>query len=296
MAEHGKRIRETAAKLQERLTSGIGGLSVTTKANLGDTLSGIAALREAMKLSPAMEAIRKAQEQTNRFEELSGLGHAGTILQNLNKEQENVKKALSGRHSNSDSEELRKHENNRITTPNLNLNVERFIPPRFEETAAGRTAARAAEASEEAAAQLREVAGIIGQMSAHVEKLQTTFIVDVLPQWRKELDDGANATNANLQQAKDSLWWTKWAVITSIAVTLATTGWQLSVARMYKLEDDEQQKVTEQLLREQLQAARDLNKQLAADSKLLRDEVAALRQSERAMAGKTPARADGSQR
>lgn len=133
-------------------------------------------------------------------------------------------------------------------------------------------------------------------MSAHVEKLQTTFIVDVLPQWRKELDDGANATNANLQQAKDSLWWTKWAVITSIAVTLATTGWQLSVARMYKLEDDEQQKVTEQLLREQLQAARDLNKQLAADSKLLRDEVAALRQSERAMAGKTPARADGSQR
>jgi hypothetical protein len=112
----------------------------------------------------------------------------------------------------------------------------------------------------------------MAKMGEQMAALQTVFLSEVLPEWFRNLEDGARATNTTLRQAESSLFWAKWALVASVVLSVLMTGWQVWLAREYKLENDKQQESSELLMRQQLAAVRELNVQLtrkAADEAAL---------------------------
>ena len=125
---------------------------------------------------------------------------------------------------------------------------------------------RAAKATEETARQITEVAGLLGEMGARIGELSTTIVGTAVPEWMKKLEGDRESTRKTLDQARNSLRWTKWAVIVSVLVTMLMTGWQVWLAREYKLDNDRQQNAIESLLRGQLEVAQQFRKQAAEDA------------------------------
>lgn len=227
-----KQEEESRRAIRQSIETNFGNLPSTVQAALGDKMSALSAARKALGTSTAVEAAQAAIERQTSL----------------------VRNAIAGLPRVGDA----------IASPTRPLiaDITPFRPPKFEETVAGKTAARAATASEESAKQLTEVAGLMGTMAEQMAGLQTVFLSEVLPQWVQNLEDGANATRTTLRQAETSLSWAKWALVASVVVSIAMTGWQVWLAREYKLENDKQQENTELLLRQQLKAAQDLNAQL----------------------------------
>lgn len=227
-----KQVRESSEAIRQSVETAFGNLSATVQANLSDRFSALSSVRTALGSTAAVEAAKQSQA---RYHTVAGSVISGTPR---------VGDAISSFPQSA--------------LPNLDV----LRPPRFEDTAAGKTAARAASASEESAKQLTEVAGLMGTMAEQMAALQTVFLSEVLPQWFQNLEDGAEATRTTLRQAESSLFWAKWALIASVVVSILMTGWQVWLAREYKLENDKQQENTELLMRQQLEAARELNSQL----------------------------------
>jgi hypothetical protein len=147
--------------------------------------------------------------------------------------------------------------------------------PKIEETPMG----RAAIASEDSATQLREVAGLVGDMADKLANLHTVFLTEVIPQWVDSLEENSDAMKTTLSQAETSLFWAKWALIASVVVTIAMTVWQNSIASDYKLDNDKQQTDAVLIMKEQLKASQELNKQLKTDAVQLKEELVKLQQS-----------------
>lgn len=240
MSEQAKRITESTAQIQQTLAKHFGSLSKTVKAALGESMLDLSVARESLKFSPAVEALYKAQsDQERMFGDLT-----------------------KGLHTESDK---------RIDYEPVPL---RNLIPKFEETPAG----RAALAGEESARQLREVAGLVGDMAEKLGKLHTVFLTEVMPQWTENLKQASEATNVTLNQAEHSLVWAKRGIFASIVVTIVMTGWQIWVAHDYQSDNDAQQKITESLLKQQIQAVQETNKQLAENSRLLKEELSKMKQ------------------
>ncbi|MDP3392017.1 MAG: hypothetical protein Q8Q40_02645 [Methylococcaceae bacterium] len=240
-----KRLSENTTEIKRILDKNFGSISESAKIALGDNLNALSSIRENLMISSAVESMRK------NFENQENLYKSGI-----------TKSIRSQLETDSVAKEARIHE--------------LFIPPpihfpKLEETPVG----RAAIASEESARQLREVAGLVGQMAEKLGSLHTVFLTDVLPQWVNNLENSSQATNQTLNQAERSLVWAKRALFASVVLTI----FQLYIAREYKLENDTQQKTSESLMRQQLEAFHDNNKQLAADSKRLQEEFLKLSQS-----------------
>ena len=160
--------------------------------------------------------------------------------------------------------------------------IPKLYMPKFEETPIG----RATIASEDSATQLRQVAGLVGDMADKLANLHTVFLTEVIPQWVKSLEENAGAmqqslSNAedNLTNAEENLKWAKWALIASVVVTILMTIWQIWIAREYKLENDKQQTASVLIMKEQLKASQELNKQLKTDAVQLKEELVKLQQS-----------------
>ena len=160
-----------------------------------------------------------------------------------------------------------------LSTPKIDLPIP-YLPP-IAETPIG----RAAIAGEESARQLKEVASMAAEMTDKIATLSEVMLTDVLPKWFANLQDGANTTNESLLQAKTSVNLARKAIIWSIVVTVAMTMWQILLAREYKLENDEQQNKSLELMSKQLKESQDLNKQLAEDSKKLNEQLSKMNQS-----------------
>ena len=79
------------------------------------------------------------------------------------------------------------------------------------------------------------------------------MLTKVLPEWFRDLQDGAAAANKSIKIAYG-------AIIMSILGTVGVTAWQLWVAREYQRQDSVQQDTTERLLRDQLLATKQLKK------------------------------------
>ncbi len=236
-----KRKAENAAEIKRMLDKNFGSISELAKVALGNSLNELSSIRENLMMSPAVESIRKNYEN-----------------------QEDLYKNICS-----------KLETDSIAKKALIPGVSNFHFPKIEETPVG----RAAIASEESARQLSEVVGFVGQMAEKLGNLHTVFLTDVLPQWVNNLENSSQTTNQTLNQAERSLFWAKWALIASVVVTVLMTGWQLYIAREYKLENDAQQKTSESLMRQQLEVIQEHNKQLVADSKRLQEELVKLSQS-----------------
>lgn len=237
-------VAESSEAIRQSIEANFGTLSAVVQANLGDSLSALSAARTALGTTAAVEAARQAQERHS-----SAIGNALSRTPRV-------------------GDTITRFEQPFV--PNLDV----LRPRKFEETTAGKTAARAASASEESAKQLTEVAGLMGTMAEKMAALQTVFLSEVLPQWFQNLEDGANATRTTLRQAESSLFWAKWALVASVVVSILMTGWQVWLAREYKLENDRQQENAELLMRQQLEAARELNNQLKHERAVSREHSA----------------------
>jgi len=279
---HAKQFAETSAGIKKAMDTSFGTMSESVKASLSDSLNGMAAIRESLRESSAVSAMRKEFESQNRIQGmlpkdlLSQVDYAKTLglgSAAVRKIQEDEKR-LSDRMPKTALEQLgHQTQASRLSVPTIDTPILR-LPP-VAETPIG----RAAIAGEESARQLREVAGLAGEMTDKIANLSEVMLTKVLPQWFQNLQDGANTTNDSLQQAKTSVNLAKKAIIWSIVVTVAMTMWQLWVAREYKLENDSQQNTSEVLMREQLKESQALNKQLAEDSKRLNEQLTKMSQA-----------------
>jgi len=244
MTEQSRMMAESAVEMKRMLDKNFGSLSATLKAALGQNLTGLSAITERLTMSPAVEAIRRIQED---------------------------RQSLADRLANSVVPGLQK--NAALLRPlDFEPHLARIEFPKVEDTPIG----RAAIAGEESARQLQEVVGLIGQMSEQLGRLHALFLTEVIPQWVKNIEDGSKATNTTLNQAERSLFWAKWAICASIVVTVLVTGWQLGVARDYKRDHDRQQNTSEDLLRAQFDESLRQDSRLAEDSKELRAALASL--------------------
>jgi len=145
-----------------------------------------------------------------------------------------------------------------------------IMPPRPEETPMGRATLESAENS-------RQVAEKMDALVVVVAGLNQTMIRDVLPAWFEKIEEDQKAAKKAFDQAARGLWWTKWAVIASVLVTILATLWQVDVARSIDRENSEQQKRAEAVLREQLAAQLRLIEKHAKDAAAMREVVATIR-------------------
>jgi hypothetical protein len=282
---YAKQAAETAAKIKKAMDTSFGSMSASVKASLADSLSGMAAIRESLRETSAVAAMRKEIETQNRIlgqlpkdlispiDYAKQLGLGSGVADELLKINEDHAK-LSGLMPKTVREELvRQAQTTKLNVHTLGIPI--YQPPPVSETPMG----RAAIAGEESARQLREVAGLAGQMTDKIASLSEVMLTKVLPEWFRNLKEGSDATNDSLEQAKTSVNLAKKAILWSIFVTVAMTIWQLWVAREYKLENDAQQTTTEALMRAQLKESQALNKQLAEDSKRLNEQLTKMSQA-----------------
>lgn len=237
-----KRTQEMAEKLKRSMSTTFGSLSEGAMKSLVDSMSSLNAVRDSLKLSPAVEAFRKAQEDQERL--LGGMAHKDLLAQASILEMPEPR-------------------------------IPKLYMPKFEETPIG----RATIASEDSATQLRQVAGLVGDMADKLANLHTVFLTEVIPQWVKSLEENAGAMQQSLSNAEENLKWAKWALIASVVVTILMTIWQIWIAREYKLENDKQQTASVLIMKEQLKASQELNKQLKTDAVQLKEELVKLQQS-----------------
>ena len=248
--------------------------------------------KELTGASVAAEAFRKAQEDRERMlgslaQGLTAASSAAEVLRRMQGEQGlagRIAKDLAGTTAASEAMRSLQEDQLRVvggiarraldeldmnptsTQFNVQDHLHRLPPmPRVEETPMG----RAAIAGEKSALQLQEVAGLVGQMTGQLGAMHELFLFKVVPQWVQNLEDSGKAAGTSIGLAKQAIYW-------SIFVTVAMTFLQLGVAKYYRAEDDNQQKASKGLVQRQLDASLELNKQLAADSKRLQDEVAKL--------------------
>lgn len=237
-----KSTLESAEKLKSSMSSAFGSLSQGAMKSLVDSMSSLNAAKDSLKLSPAVEAFRKVQEDHDRL--FGGMANKDWLAE---------AKILD------------------MPQPRM----PELYMPKFEETPIG----RAAIASEDSATQLREVAGMVGDMAYKLADLHTVFLTKIIPEWKTSLEDNSKAMNKSFHNAEQNLKWAKWALIASVMVTILMTVWQIWIAHDYQLENDKQQSDSVLIMKEQLKASQELNKQLKTDAIQLKEELLKLQQS-----------------
>jgi hypothetical protein len=145
-----------------------------------------------------------------------------------------------------------------------------LTPPRPQDTPLGRATLESAENVRAVAQQVAALVEIVGG-------LNQTVVKDVLPAWFDQVKANQDSAAVALTQAANGLWWTKWAVIVSVVVTVLTTWWQVSVSREIDRGDTEQQKQIAEALRGQLEVQKEILKQQALDAAATREAIAALK-------------------
>lgn len=152
----------------------------------------------------------------------------------------------------------------------LRRDLSPLLLSRPEDTLLGRATLESAKNSQEVAQKMDDLVVV-------VTGLNQTVIKDVLPAWVKQVETDQKGAKNAFDQAANGLWWTKWAVITSVVVTVLATWWQVSVAREIDRENTAQQKRVEAVLDKQLAAQQQLIEQQARDAAAMREATAALK-------------------
>lgn len=158
----------------------------------------------------------------------------------------------------------------RIEFPRIYEAPKLIMPPRFEETPMGRATLESAKNSSQVAEKMDALVVVVAG-------LNQTMVQDVLPAWFNKIAEDQKSAKGAFDQAARGLWWTKWAVIASVLVTIAATWWQVDVAKSIDSENSEQQKRAEIVLREQLATQQKLIEQQAKDAAALREVVVTLK-------------------
>ncbi|MDT4846908.1 hypothetical protein FQZ97_809520 [compost metagenome] len=234
-------------KMQDDMRKSIGSsyafLEKTTLEKLQEQMKGLVGIRQSMS---AVESLNAA------------MGPAGSFDRSL-------RDVLSATHTVDDA--LRKLNSNAIFSgiePPQSIETSRMPALlRPEDTVLGKATLESAENSRESVQRMDALVEVIGG-------LNQTLVKDVLPAWFKQVESGQQHSERSFRQAGKSLTWTQWAVVASVGVSIAATGWQISVARDIDRENSVAQRTTESLLREQLVAQQKLAEQQALQAEQLR--------------------------
>ncbi|WP_158683830.1 hypothetical protein [Pseudomonas sp. LH1G9] len=132
-----------------------------------------------------------------------------------------------------------------------------------EETVLGRATLESVENSRDTNIRINALLEI-------VSGLNQTIVADILPGWIQKAKDDQNHANKSFDQAKRSLNWTKWTVILSAIISFAATWWQISASQSIDDGNSTSQKITENLLREQLSVQRKLSEQQTKETAQLK--------------------------
>lgn len=218
---------------------------------LQEQMAGIADIRKSLAGTESIQAALRAATlpEESWQKSLTGMGAIDKAMRDLNAENAIAK----------------------IELPRAYDAPKRIMPPLFEETPMGRATLESGENS-------RQVAKKMDDLVVVVVGLNQTLVQDVLPAWFKKIEEDQEAAKDAFDQAARGLWWTKWAVIASVFVTIMATWWQVDVAKSIDRENSEQQKRAENVLREQLAAQKKFIEQQAKDAAAMREVVATLKQ------------------
>ena len=134
--------------------------------------------------------------------------------------------------------------------------------PKQEETPVGKAALESAESARITAQKVDALVEAVGEINRLI-------VHQVLPQWFEHVQKTQKTSQHSIEQAASSLWWTKWAVIISGLVTVATASWQVYVTQSVDKENTAVQLRIEELLKRQLETQLLLNAQQS--SRLSRD-------------------------
>lgn len=263
LKELGELVKEEKQAITERHEKMLGDLRKSIDSSysflgkgalekLQEQMAGIADIRSSLAGTESLQAALRAAalpEESWR-KSLSGMDAIDKAMRGMNAE--NVTAQI----------ELRRA----YDVPKL------IMPPRFEETPMGRATLESVENS-------RQVAKKMDDLVVVVAGLNQTLVQDVLPAWFKKIEEDQGAAKGAFDQAARGLWWTKWAVIASVFVTIAATWWQVDVAKSIDRENSEQQKRAENVLREQLAAQQKLLDQQAKDAAAMREVVATMKEA-----------------
>lgn len=135
--------------------------------------------------------------------------------------------------------------------------------PKQEETPVGKAALESAESARITAQKVDALAEAVGEINS-------VIVHQVLPQWFKHVQETQKSSQHSIEQAASSLWWTKWAVIISVVVSVVTASWQVYVTRSVDKENTAVQLRIEEVLKRQLETQLLLNVQQS--SRLSRDD------------------------
>jgi len=276
--KQSERLAKIASDFKQSVDKSFGSISESVRSALTDNMVGMSAIQEALRSTPALESLRKQYSDLNSPSASTLSAALAASALKIPTASESLRQAIEKSSlSNSAAEALARSESlargRHERDPMEFINVHPIELPDPEKSPMG----RAARASEETARQVQEVAGLTAAMAAQIGELSQTLVTRAIPEWLNKIEGDRQSAQATLEQARDSLKWTKWAVTVSVVVTVAMTGWQVWLAREYKKDNDEQQEAALKLMREQLKSADALNLQLAADAKTYREEIAAIR-------------------
>jgi hypothetical protein len=273
LSEQAKRVAESAQQTKKMLDQQFGGISDSVRKSLESSFGGLSSLRDSLKQSGAFESLRRIQEEQESWRKklADSVGSASSSIDAIRRFEEEQNR-LTGAIPKELLSQIQREATLR-PAPIASIEAPRIHFPRVEETPMG----RAAQASEESALQLKEVAGITAQMADRVAEVTQVVMTKVLPEWFQNLKESAEASKTSLQHAENSLFWAKWALFGSIVATVVMTGLQLWVGRDYQRSNDEQQTRVEKLLIDQLEESRRFNRQLTEESKQLREALERLK-------------------
>lgn len=239
--------REPYKKMLEDMRKSIGGsyafLAKGTLEKLQDQVAGLADIRRSLSVTGALnEAMRATGLSEDALK--GGLARILPFEETIRGiDRANIPKDIEARRT--------------INMPPI------YIPPRPEETPVGRAAIESAQNSREVAQKMDALAAVVGG-------LNQTLVTEVLPSWFRQVENDQKSAKDSFDHAASGLWWTKWAVIASVVVTILVTWWQVSVARDIDRENSAQQQKAEVLLREQLAVQKRLIEQQGRDAAQLR--------------------------
>lgn len=239
--EH-KRHKKWLDDMRKSIGGSYGFLDKTTLERLQDQVTGLADIRKSLSGTGAIGDAMRAAGLTG-----DSLNNAFASTRGITDAMRDVNRASIP---------------SSITTTPIEL-PKIHIPPRPEETPIGRATIESAQNSRDVAEKMDALAAVVGG-------LNQTLVTDVLPSWFKQVEHDQESAKDSLDQAARGLWWTKWAVIASVAVTILATWWQVWVVRDIDRENSAQQQRVENLLREQLAMQQKLIEQQARDGAQLR--------------------------
>lgn len=125
-----------------------------------------------------------------------------------------------------------------------------------------------AGAAGDAATPMREVAGTMAVLAAHMGQLSATVASQLVPSWMERLQQERHAIAR-------SLWWAKAAVGVSIAVAL----WQGWLLRGHMVESQRQQQTVQALVAEQAQVIALMRRQIEEEEERKREAAAGARKA-----------------